>query len=69
MALRTTGFDVIIANNALHHVIDERLISRNPVACQGYVCMFAELRRLLAPGGFLSIYEFSRSSFWRWSPF
>ena len=64
-----SSFDVIISNNALHHVVDDRLISRNPVARQGYIRMFAELRRLLVPGGFLSVYEFSRSSFWRWSPY
>jgi SAM-dependent methyltransferase len=61
-------FDMIIANNALHHVIGSGLISDNPSVRNGYVNLFIELKRLLADKGILSIYEYSRFSFWRWSP-
>ena len=62
------SFDVIIANRALHHVAESGLLSRNTRARQGYVRVFGELKRLLAPQGILSISEISRFSFWRWSP-
>ncbi len=62
------AFDIIIANNALHHVNDSGLISSSPSVRDDYVNMFIELKRLLAAKGFLCIYEYSRLCFWRWSP-
>ncbi|MCL5958564.1 MAG: class I SAM-dependent methyltransferase [Chloroflexi bacterium] len=62
------SFDLIIANNALHHVIDSGLISRSPNSRRGYLRLFGELKRLLAPQGILSISELSRLAIWRWSP-
>lgn len=64
----TGSFDVIIANNALHHVVDSGMIFRDKQAQAGYVELFAELKRLLSDSGSLSIVEISRSLFWRWSP-
>jgi SAM-dependent methyltransferase len=61
-------FEIIIANNSLHHVCDSGLISRNPSIRNDYVEMFLELKRLLSAKGFLSLYEYSRLSFWCWSP-
>jgi SAM-dependent methyltransferase len=61
-------FDIIIANNALHHVVDSGLLSSHNWAHREYVRLFQELGRLLASGGILSISESSRASFWRWSP-
>lgn len=57
-------FDVIIANNALHHVVDSGLVFQEPRACESYVRLFAELKRMLVPRGMLSILEYSRVSFW-----
>jgi SAM-dependent methyltransferase len=62
------AFDFIIANNALHHVNESGLISKVPSVRAAYVRIFKELKRLLAAKGILSIYEYSRLSFWRWSP-
>ena len=62
------SFDFIIANNALHHVVNTGLISRNPAARHGYTRMFLELKRLLASDGILCVNEASRLCFWRWSP-
>ena len=61
-------FDIIIANNSLHHVITPGLLSENQIARQGYLSVFIELERLLTPGGVLLIWEYSRRSFWQWSP-
>lgn len=61
-------FDIIIANNSLHHVVTPGLISRDQRARRGYLDLFRELKRLLVPGGFLSMWEYSRQSLWRWSP-
>jgi SAM-dependent methyltransferase len=61
-------FDIIIANNALHHINDSGLISDNPSIRNNYVNMFIKLKHLLAANGILSFYEYSRLSFWRWSP-
>lgn len=62
------AFDVIVANRALHHIMESGYISRDPATRRAYVEMFRRLGRLLAPGGLLSIMEISRLSFWRWSP-
>jgi SAM-dependent methyltransferase len=62
------SYDVIIANRALHHVMDSGYVGRDPETRRAYVEMFERLSRLLAPGGVLSIMEISRLSFWRWSP-
>jgi len=59
-------FDIIIANNSLHHVHDPRKLAEN--SSDGYLSIFYELRRLLVPNGILSIWEYSRQSFWRVSP-
>ena len=67
-ALPEGAFDVIIANRALHHIMESGYISRDPMTRGAYVEMFERLARLLAPGGLLSIMEISRLSFWRWSP-
>jgi SAM-dependent methyltransferase len=64
----TGSFDVIISNNALHHVVDSGLIYRDRQAREGYVELFSELKRLLRDAGTLSIVEYSRTVFWRWSP-
>lgn len=61
-------FDIIISNNALHHVITPGLISKNEDIRYKYVTLFTEIYRLLKPGGVLSIYEYSRKCFWRWFP-
>ena len=62
------SFDIIIANNSLHHVVETGLIFHDREAQQQYVRLFLELKRLLADGGVLTLCEFSRGSFWRWSP-
>jgi len=67
-AFADASFDVIIANNALHHVVASGMIAHAPGAARDYVALFTELRRLLAPGGLLSIWEFSRVIVWRWLP-
>lgn len=61
-------FDVIIANNALHHVVANGLVSTDQDVRKGYLDLFHELDRLLVSDGILSIQECSRQSFWRWSP-
>ncbi len=61
-------FDIIIANNALHHVVTPGLLSTNHDAQQGYLSLFRELKRLLVPDGMLLIWEYSRQSLWRWLP-
>lgn len=60
------SFDIIIANNALHHVIEGGYISRNPTTKSQYIRLFSELRRLLKPNGTLVLGEFSRRSIWRY---
>ncbi|MCL4555098.1 MAG: class I SAM-dependent methyltransferase [Actinobacteria bacterium] len=62
------SFDVIVANNALHHVVERGLLSQSTRDRQNYVRMLEELRRLLVPRGVLSISELSRLAIWRWSP-
>lgn len=61
-------FDIIIANNSLHHVVTSGLLSKNYEAKQGYLKLFRELKRLLVAKGMLLIWEYSRQSFWQWSP-
>lgn len=62
------AFDIIFADNALHHVNDSGLISKSPSVRNDHINMFFELKRLLTANGILSIYEYSRLCFWRWSP-
>jgi SAM-dependent methyltransferase len=64
----TNSFDIVIANNALHHVVSCGMLSVNQQARNEYVQTMRELRRLLKPIGVLLIWEYSRISFWRWSP-
>jgi SAM-dependent methyltransferase len=61
-------FDILIANNALHHVIDSGKITGDNNVHKEYSKLFIELRRLLCEGGYLSINEFSRLSIWSWFP-
>ncbi len=67
-ALPEGAFDVIIANRALHHIMESGYISRDQATRRAYVGMFERLGALLSPGGLLSIMEISRLSLWRWSP-
>jgi SAM-dependent methyltransferase len=62
-------FDVIIANNALHHVVENGFISRDLKSRSIYIRLFQELHRILSPTGVLSIWEYSRLSLWRFVPY
>lgn len=65
---KENSFDVIIANNALHHVVSSGLVSHNERSKREYIQLFTELKRILKPGGTLSIDEYSRLSIWHSSP-
>ena len=63
------SFDVIIANNALHHVVRTGSnILNDSVTKDEWVKLFRELRRLLRPDGILVVAEFSRNNIWRYAP-
>lgn len=62
------SFDVVIANYALHHVVDSGFIAKDPATRQAYHALWTELARVVVPGGTLSVAEISRICFWRWSP-
>jgi SAM-dependent methyltransferase len=62
------AFDVVIGNYCLHHIAPSGARSRDPGVRNAYLCLFAELRRILAPWGILSLREVPGNSFWRYSP-
>ncbi len=61
------SFDIIIANNALHHVVRTgKYISSDLHTKNKWIALFSELKRLLKPNGILILGEFSRKSIWRY---
>lgn len=61
------SFDIVIANNAIHHVVRTcRYISNDPITKNEWIALFRELMRLLKPNGTLILGEFSRKTIWRY---
>lgn len=61
------SFDLVIANNAIHHVVRTgRYISNDPITKNEWIALFRELMRLLKPNGTLILGEFSRKTIWRY---
>lgn len=66
---RDNTFDIIISNNALHHVVRTgKYISKDKETKKKWIELFVELRRLLKSRGQLFVQEFSRNNIWRFSP-
>lgn len=61
-------FDIIISNNALHHVCEHGLLKHDIRARLKYIKIFEHIRQLLAPNGVLTIFEYSRKSIWKHLP-
>ncbi len=60
------SFDIIFANNALHHVVRTgKYISSDLHTKNEWIALFSELKRLLKPNGILILGEFSRRTIWR----
>lgn len=62
------SFDIIIANNALHHVCEPGLLTTDSVAREKYKNLFKHIYHLIKPDGILTIFEYSRNSIWRYLP-
>jgi cyclopropane fatty-acyl-phospholipid synthase-like methyltransferase len=62
------SFDVIVSNNAMHHVCEHGLLTWDVRARGKYVAIFQHIRKLLRPGGILLMHEYSRLSLWRFVP-
>ena len=61
------SFDIIIANNALHHVVRTgKYILEDLTTKNKWINLFCELKRLLKPNGMIVLGEFSRKSIWRY---
>jgi SAM-dependent methyltransferase len=61
-------FDIIISNNALHHVCEHGLLKHDIRARQKYIKIFQHLYNLNKPNSTLTIFEYSRNSVWRYLP-
>jgi cyclopropane fatty-acyl-phospholipid synthase-like methyltransferase len=61
-------FDIIISNNALHHVCEHGLLKHDIRARQKYIGIFEHIYQLLKPDGIMTIFDYSRKSIWRHLP-
>lgn len=61
------SFDIIIANNALHHIVRTGKYILNDITTKNeWITLFRELKRLLKANGILILGEFSRKIIWRY---
>jgi len=56
------SFDIIIANNALHHICEPGLLTSDSAAREKYIGLFEHIFSLIRPNGVLTIFEYSRNS-------
>jgi cyclopropane fatty-acyl-phospholipid synthase-like methyltransferase len=61
-------YDIVISNNALHHVCEHGLLKWDGRARRKYDQVFRHIRQLLKPDGCLLLAEYSRLSLWRFAP-
>lgn len=62
------GYDIIISNNAMHHVYEHGLLKWDVRAQKKYEEIFYHIKDLLKPDGTLILHEYSRYSIWRFLP-
>lgn len=62
------SYDIVISNNAMHHVCEHGLLKWDIRARKKYIEIFRHVRSLIKPGGFLLMHEYSRHSLWRILP-
>jgi 2-polyprenyl-3-methyl-5-hydroxy-6-metoxy-1,4-benzoquinol methylase len=61
-------YDIVVSNNAMHHVCEHGLLKWDVRARKKYVEIFGHLKSLLRPEGTLLLREYSRYSIWRFLP-
>jgi cyclopropane fatty-acyl-phospholipid synthase-like methyltransferase len=61
-------YDIVISNNAMHHVCEHGLLKWDTRAKKKYIEIFKHVKSLIKPNGFLLMHEYSRYSLWRFLP-
>jgi 2-polyprenyl-3-methyl-5-hydroxy-6-metoxy-1,4-benzoquinol methylase len=61
-------YDIVVSNNAMHHVCEHGLLKWDVRARKKYIEIFGHLKSLLRPEGTLMLREYSRNSIWRYLP-
>lgn len=61
-------YDIVVSNNAMHHVCEHGLLKWDVRARKKYIEIFGHVKTLLRPEGLLLLREYSRYSIWRFLP-
>lgn len=61
-------YDIVVSNNAMHHVCEHGLLKWDIRARKKYVEIFKHLKGLLKPEGVLLLREYSRYTIWQFLP-
>lgn len=65
---RPETYDIVISNNAMHHVCEHGLLKWDIRARKKYIEIFKHVKSLIKPNGLLLMHEYSRYSLWRILP-